>query len=90
MKAKRQKHQLRYARATSCPSVQEPFKEKVAIEALQERETLSELAKKYEIHVNQITCWKKEFLEMAPQFFEKAVSEQKKDADPDKSSEPAT
>ena len=58
MKAKRQKHSG-------------AFKAKVAIEALQERETLSELSKKYGIHPNQITRWKKEFLERAPQLFEK-------------------
>jgi len=58
MKAKRQKHSG-------------AFKAKVAIEALQERETLAELSKKYGIHPNQITRWKKEFLERAPQLFEK-------------------
>jgi len=46
------------------------FKAKVAIEALQERETLAELSKKYGIHPNQISRWKKEFLERAPQLFE--------------------
>jgi transposase-like protein len=61
MKAKRQKHSG-------------AFKAKVAIEALQERETLSELSKKYDIHPNQITRWKKEFLERAPQLFEKPQS----------------
>jgi len=58
MKSKRQKH-------TGA------FKAKVAIEALQERETLSELSKKYGIHPNMITRWKKEFLERTPQLFEK-------------------
>lgn len=58
MKSKRQKHSG-------------AFKAKVAIEALQERETLAELSKKYGIHPNQITRWKKEFLERAPQLFEK-------------------
>jgi len=58
MKSKRQKHSG-------------AFKARVAIEALQERETLVELSKKYGIHPNQITRWKKEFLERAPQLFEK-------------------
>ena len=71
MKAKRQKHSG-------------AFKAKVAIEALQQRETLSELAKKYEIHPNQIARWKKEFLERAPQIFEKAVSEKKEETDVEK------
>lgn len=30
-----------------------------------------ELSRKYGIHPNQITRWKKEFLERAPQLFEK-------------------
>ncbi|MFT6138462.1 MAG: transposase-like protein [Salibacteraceae bacterium] len=38
------------------------FKAKVAIEALKERETLSKLALKFELHQNQIRHWKQEFL----------------------------
>ena len=71
MKAKRQKHSG-------------AFKAKVAIEALQERETLSELSKKFGIHPNQITRWKKEFLERAPQLFEKTNPSDKEDKDLDK------
>jgi transposase len=71
MKAKRQKHSG-------------AFKAKVAIEALQERETLSELSKKFGLHPNKISRWKKEFLDRAPQIFEKSVSENKDDTDLDK------
>ena len=39
------------------------FKAKVAIEALKERETLNELASKYELSPVMISRWKKEFLE---------------------------
>ncbi len=47
------------------------FKTKVVLEALKERSTLEELSKKFEIHPNQITTWKKEFLSNAQTVFEK-------------------
>lgn len=37
------------------------FKSKIAIEALKEQMTLHELVKKYDVHPNQITRWKREF-----------------------------
>jgi len=46
------------------------FKSKVAIEALKERSTLAELAKKYELHPNQISIWKQEFIEKSAMIFE--------------------
>lgn len=46
------------------------FKAKVAIEALRERETLSGLAVKYDLHPNQISQWKQEFLEKSSQVFD--------------------
>lgn len=45
------------------------FKTKVVLEALKERETIQEIASKYELHPNQITSWKKQFLENADQAF---------------------
>jgi transposase len=45
------------------------FKAKVVIEALKERSTIEDLAKKYELHPNQISQWKKEFLEKAATVF---------------------
>lgn len=36
------------------------FMAKVALEAMQERQTLSELYKKYELHPNQVVQWKKQ------------------------------
>ncbi len=36
------------------------FKTKVVLEALKERSTVEELARKYELHPTQINTWKKE------------------------------
>lgn len=46
------------------------FKAKVAIEAIKERETLNELAAKYELSPVMISRWKKEFLENLASAFE--------------------
>jgi len=34
------------------------FKTKVALEALRERKTISEIASEYQVHSNQLTAWK--------------------------------
>ena len=46
------------------------FKAKVVVEALKERNTIQQLAEKFKLHPNQITTWKKEFLENADRAFE--------------------
>jgi transposase len=51
------------------------FKAKVVIEALKERNTIEQLAKKYELHPNQITIWKKEFLANASAAFGEPAAE---------------
>lgn len=57
------------------------FKSKVAIEALKERQTLSELASKYELSPMQITQWKKHLLEHGPEVFTPAGSKKEDDKD---------
>jgi transposase len=47
------------------------YKAKVAIEAIREQQTTSELAQKYQLHPNQINQWKKEFLSKASTVFDK-------------------
>lgn len=46
------------------------FKTKVVLEILKERETAAEIARKYGLHQNQISQWKKQFLENAGSVFE--------------------
>lgn len=60
------------------------FKAKVALEAFKGRETLSELAAKYEIHPNQISKWKNELMEKAPLIFDQGSAPDKSDVDIEK------
>lgn len=39
------------------------FRAKVALEALREEQTLPELARKYDLHPNQISTWKRHAIE---------------------------
>lgn len=55
------------------------FKSKVALEALKERYSLSELAERFELHPNQISQWKQEFLENSKDVFDKKSSKPKED-----------
>jgi transposase len=49
------------------------FKAKVSLEAIRERETLSSLAVKYDIHPTQISQWKQEFLEKSAVLFDQKL-----------------
>jgi transposase-like protein len=60
------------------------FKAQVAIEALKERESLSELSKKFEVHPNIISKWKQEFLERAAEVFETKSPDKQAAVDIDK------
>ncbi len=48
------------------------FKAKVAREALRERHTVNELARKFSVHPSQIHGWKKQLLERWPEIFQAA------------------
>jgi len=46
------------------------FKAKVAVEAIREVKTVSEIAQQFKVHPNQVTIWKKQLLSEASQIFE--------------------
>jgi transposase len=60
------------------------FKKKVVLEALKERNTIQELAAKYEVHPQQITDWKKHFLSNSETVFERPGSEEGKASEQEK------
>lgn len=46
------------------------FKLKVVLEVLKEKDTLAVISKRHELHPNQISDWKKQFMDAAPTLFE--------------------
>lgn len=69
----------RRSRRTHSPA----FKAKVALEALREDMTLAELAKKYEVHPNQITDWKRLLVAASAEAFERGTSKAEAAPPPD-------
>ena len=55
------------------------FKAQVAIEALKERESLSELAMRFKVSQSQISKWKQAFLENSSSVFEKSSAKQQEE-----------
>jgi transposase-like protein len=55
------------------------FKKKVAIEALKEQKTISEIAGMFQIHPNQVSKWKTQLLEGAVEIFEDGRKKKKED-----------
>ena len=45
------------------------FKAKVALEALQERQTINQIASRHEIHPNLVTTWKAQLIKSLPACF---------------------
>ena len=56
----------------------------MALEEIKEKETVQQLAPKFEVHPNQITQWKRKFLEGAEQVFSKKKAEEKANDEQDK------
>ena len=54
------------------------FKAKVVFEAAKGEKTIAEIASIYEVHPNQVSAWKKEFLERLPEIFSDTSSKEKK------------
>lgn len=59
------------------------FKLKVVLEILKEKETLAVISKRHELHPNQISDWKKQFLDGAATVFEITTKPVKSAQEPD-------
>jgi len=68
---------MRRKRRTHSPE----FKAKVALAACQGDMTLAEMVKKFDVHANQITEWKKQLLNKAPDVFGKSAKKSETSAE---------
>lgn len=59
------------------------FKAKVALEAVRELKTVSEIAKQFRVHPSQVGVWKKQLLSGAEQVFESPGAQAAKSDEPD-------
>lgn len=57
------------------------FKAKVALEAIREELTFSELSKKYDVHPNMISAWKRSAIENPATTFSKSKATEQQDSD---------
>jgi transposase-like protein len=62
------------------------FKARVALVAIKGQKTAAELASEYEVHVSQISTWKKQALEALPEVFGRgqAREEEQREAERDR------
>ena len=45
------------------------FKARVALEALRERDSVQAIARRYELHPNQVSNWKRQLIDSVPEVF---------------------
>ena len=50
------------------------FKGRVALEALQERDSVQAIAARHELHPNQVSAWKRQLLDAAPEVFARGAA----------------
>jgi len=60
------------------------FKAKVALEAIKEQMTLTEISSKYKIHGTQIQRWKKQVIDSLQEAFSRSPDQTAKDAEKEK------